>query len=126
MTYDEIRLKIIRAAQNLQKRGYHAKEVFGVVAKNSHYLAPIVFASIGIGCAVNTLDPSYKKPELLHMLKTTKPALIFCDIETFDLVKECLNELNSNAKIFTFGGSKDGAEQVENLFVETNHENDFV
>lgn len=126
MSFDEIRIKLIRAAQNLQKRGYNSKEVFAVLAKNSHHLAPIVFASLAIGSAVNTLDPQFSKTELLHMLKTTKPALMFCDIDVYDLAKECLIELGNGAKIFTFGGSKGDSEQVENLFTETHNEIDFV
>lgn len=126
LNYDEIRLKSIRAAQNLQQRGYRSKKVFGILAKNSHHLAPIVFASVYLGCPVNTLDPSFGKAELLHMLKTTKPTIMFCDIEFGDLVRECLIELDNNAKIFTFGGTNTHAEQVENLFVETHNEDIFV
>lgn len=126
LSYDEIRIRIIRAAQNLQKRGVNTKMVFGVLAKNSHHLAPIVFASMCLGCPVNALDPTFKKSELLHMLKTTEPALMFCDSEAYDLVKECLIELGNPAKIFVFGDSKDGAESVENLFDETHDEDTFV
>lgn len=100
--------------------------MFAVLAKNSHHLAPIVFASLAIGSAVNTLDPQFSKTELLHMLKTTKPVLIFCDVDVYDLVKECLIELKNGAKIFTFGGSRGDSEQVENLFTETHNEIDFV
>lgn len=126
MSFTEIRTKTIRAAQNLQKRGYKSKQVFGLLAKNSHHVAPIVFASISIGCPVNTLDPTFGKTELIHMLKTTKPILMFSDIGSHDLLKECLMELGNDAKIFTFGGSKGEAEPVENLFSETNNEDDFV
>lgn len=81
---------------------------------------------MAIGCPVNTLDPSFGKAELLHMLKTIKPALMFCDIEAHDLVRECLTELGNNAKIFTFGGSINGSEQVSNLFIETFNESYFL
>lgn len=40
MSFDEIRLKSIRLAQNLQGRGYKPNQVFGIIAKNSHYVAP--------------------------------------------------------------------------------------
>lgn len=126
LTYDDIRLRTIRVAQNLQAHGYKTKQVFGVMARNSQHLAPIVFASLSLGCAVSTLDPSFAKMELLHLLKTTQPKLMFCELESSDLVRECLNELNNSAKIFTFGGSKDGTESAESLFLETNKENDFV
>lgn len=126
MTFDEIRMKTIRAAQNLLNRGYQQKQVFGLMAKNSYHVSPIVFGSISIGCAVNTLDPSFKKAELIHMLNTIKPVLMFCDVEVYDLVKECLTELENNAKILTFGGSKGEAEPVENLFSETHNEDYFM
>lgn len=126
LTYNEIRLKAIRAAQNLQKRGYNSKVVFGVLAKNSHHVAPIILASIAIGCPVNTLDPSFGKTELMHMLKTTKPALMFCDMESFDLMKECLSELDNNAEVFIFGGNKCCSESVDNLFEETGDEVNFM
>lgn len=126
MTFDEIRIRTIRAAQNLQKRGYKPTQVFGIMAKNSHHVAPIVFASISMGCPVNTLDPSFGKTELLHMLNTTKPVLMFCDVGSQDLLKECLTELRNDAKIFTFGGSKDEGEPVENLFSETENDDDFL
>lgn len=126
MTFEEIRIKTIRAAQNLQKRGYKSKEVFGVLARNSHHLAPIVFASMSIGCSVNTLDASFGKTELVHMLNVTKPTLMFCDVDVYDLLKECLTDLGNDAKIFVFGGGKDEAESVENLFLETHNEDHFL
>lgn len=89
-------------------------------------MAPIVFASIALGNPINGLDPSFGKTELLHMLKTTQPVLMFCDLDVYELVKECLVELNNNAKVFTFGGRKSGSEDVESLFVETHNESNFM
>lgn len=126
MSFDEIHVKTLRAAQNLQARGYDAKQVFGLLARNSQYVAPIVFASISIGCPINTMDPAFGKVELIHMLKTTNPVLMCCDIECFDLLQECLEELGSDAKIFTFGGNKSDSRAVENLFLETGNEAKFV
>lgn len=97
-----------------------------MIAKNSHHLAPIVFASMSVGSPVNTLDPSFGKIELKHMIDVVKPVLMFCDVGSYDLLIESLRELGNDAKIFTFGGSKDGAEPVENLFTETNEEDDFL
>lgn len=88
----------------------------------------MVFGSFAIGCPLNTLDPSFGKTELNHMLRTIKPSLMFCDIECYDLVKECLEELDNDFRhtIFTFGGSKDNSEPVENLFAETHQESEFL
>lgn len=130
MTFDEIRIKTIRTAQNLQALGYKPKEVFTLIARNSHHVAPITFASLAIGCPINALDPSFGKTEIIHMMKITKPVLVFCDVACYELVDESLKELGNEAKIYTFGGSIGRSEPVENWFKElmnSNHdENQFM
>lgn len=53
---------------------------------------------------------------------------MFCDIQCYDLLKDCLEELDNGSrhKVFTFGGSKDSSEPVENLLSETHEETQFV
>lgn len=126
MTFNDIKIKTIRAAQNLQALKYEQKQVFAIIARNSHDLAPIVFASIAIGCPVNALDPSFGKTELIHMLNLMKPVLIFCDTDCYELIHECLTELGNAAKIFTFGEVVGRSEPVESLFEETFKEDQFM
>lgn len=126
MTYDEIRIKTIRAAQNLRYRGFESREVYTFIVGNIDDLAPILFATFCNGCSVNGLDPSFKKIEFVHMLGLIKPSLVFCDIKVYDLVKDCLKELKNSAKFFTFGGCKDDSEDVEVLFNETKNEDCFM
>ncbi len=126
MTYDDIRLKTVRAAQNLQKRGYKSHGVYSFIVGNTDDLAPVLFATFCNGCAVNGLDPSFKKIELIHMLGMVQPDLVFCGIEVYELVTECLKDLKNSAKIFTFGGCKGDSEAVEVLFNETETEQLFM
>lgn len=100
LTGEFIRLQTIRAAQNLQQMGFMRGDIIGIVAKNSHYVAPIVFASICIGCTILTFDTSFNKSEYLHMLKQVHPKIMFCDANVSNVVQECLNELEIDAKIF--------------------------
>lgn len=126
MTFDEIKTKTIRAAQNLEAMGYKKGQVFGLVAGNSHNVAPITIASIAIGCVVNPLAPCFGKTELIHMFKVTKPVLLFCDIDCYGLINECLDELKKDVRIFTFGGSFGRSKPVEDLFKETQKEHLFM
>lgn len=126
MSFDTIRLNTIRVAQNLQRRGYQSKQVFGLMAKNSHHIASIIFASLSIGCPINTLSATFSKTKLIHILNITKPTLMFCDVEVYDMVEECLRELMNNAKIFTIGDTNSKGESIENLFAITDCENDFM
>lgn len=126
MTFNEIRIKAIRTAMNLQRLGYKPSSIFGFIARNSANVAPIVFGSLFNGCPLNTMDPNFGKVELIHMLKTTKPCLMFCDLINYELVAECLKEVGLNSSIFTFDGQKGDSKSVDNLFAAVDNENDFL
>lgn len=119
-------MKTVRAAQNLRSRGYNQTQVFGIMARNSHHLAPIFFASIANGCPSVALDASFGKAEIIHILSITKPVLMFCDVDCYEILNECLIELGNTAGVFTFGGQKGQSEPVEHLFGETGQENEFL
>lgn len=89
-------------------------------------MAPIIFASFCLGCPVNPFHSSVKKNQLLHMLYTTEPNLIFCEASVYDLVVDVLNDLGNHAKVFTLNGTRNGAEAVESLFKETGIEEHFL
>lgn len=125
-TFGHLRMKTIRSAQNLLARGYKSKQVFGIVAENVAHLSPIVFASLCLGCPINTLNTGVEKASLIRSFKVTEPSVVFCDVKVYDLVAECLTQMGSNVKVFTFNGTKRDSEQVENLFMETGIEEDFV
>lgn len=43
---------------------------------------------------------------MMHMLKITRPCLIFCDVDRYDFAVECLNTVGLKIEIFTFDGQK--------------------
>lgn len=115
----------IRAAQNLQKLGYNSKEVTAIISADVPHLAPVIFASLSLAHPMSTMSSTWK-PDLIRMLKITKPRLIFCQVEKYDLVVECMADLELKANIFTINGASGDSEPVENLFAETGREDDFV
>lgn len=126
-TFEELHLNTIRAAQNLQQKGYYQpQQVITIMSGNVAHLAPIVFAALSLGCPINVLDVQMEKPTVLQMLRLTQPHLVFCEIKVYDLIVEVLTELKMDAKIFTFNGSKPGSIPVDVLFAETGIEESFV
>lgn len=122
-----MRLKTVRAAQNLQRRGFNSKCTIATVAANVPHLAPIVYASLCLGCPVAPMYTSMEKPTVLRMFELTEPRIIFCEVKAYDLMVECLAEAKIlDAKIFTFDGVKGDSEAVDNLFRVTGSERDFV
>lgn len=126
LKYDELYKKTVQAAQSLQRRGYKPEHAFTIFADDSDYLAPILFASFCLGCKTNIMNPEYPTERIVSLLKLVQPNVIFCDVGFYDLIKECLNELGDDTKIFTFIGSRDRSEPVENLFEGTGLEEDFM
>lgn len=120
-------MNTIRAAQNLRQRGYcESKQVITIISGNVAHLAPIVFAALSLGCPINTLDVQMEKSTVLSMLWLTQPHLVFCEIIVYDLIVEVLTELQMDARIFTFNGSKANSILVDVLFAETGIEESFV
>lgn len=133
MTFDEVRLRATRAAQNLQKRGLKKRQFYGIVASNTDDLLPIFLASIGLGCPHIPLRALLTKDEMARILKKTQPTVIFCDLSTYGKLREALRESKLNPKLFLCGGGGDddaghidGVESVENLYIETGEESRFV
>lgn len=128
MTFSEIRLRSIRAAQNLLKRGFGPRQNFCFMTFNSDHLVPMVLASIGLLCPIVPLTLILSKDEIVQILTKTKPPIVFCDAQLFDMLNEALSELQFTIKVFLFDGhgNDDGVESVENLFKETGEEDAFV
>lgn len=96
------------------------------MAGNVAHLAPIVFASLCLGCPINPLNIKMEKATVAHMLQLTQPRLVFCEIKMYDFIVDVLAELKIDASIFTFNGSKGDSIPVENLFAETGSEENFM
>lgn len=125
-TFNEISIKTIRVAQNLQKLKIPRKGVVGIIAHNNPDLAPVLFALFCLGCPVSPLDPAFGKVEIKSIVSITKPSIFFCEVGLYDLLVQCLKELNIHADIFTFTGQRGTSKPVEILFAETNMESYFL
>lgn len=55
--------------------------------------------------------------EVAHIMKMTKPKIIFCDSNNVLCIRDSLKVLKITVPIFAFGGKVDGARIVEELFI---------
>lgn len=126
LTAEDIRLKSIRTAQNLQKLGCKTNDVIGIVARNTHHLTPIILAAFYLGCPLSILEPHCKETDIVQRFGLTNPNIVFCDLNMFETVKASLNKLKKNCNIFTFEGQHDSSIGVEALFIDTFVEESFL
>ncbi len=68
---------------------------------------------------------TYTPAEIAHILKMTKPKIIFCDSNNVLCIRDSLKLLKTTVPIFAFGGKVDGARMVEELFIPCESEDTF-
>ncbi|XP_019535556.2 uncharacterized protein LOC109406989 [Aedes albopictus] len=128
ITCGEMCLRTIRVAQNLARMGYGPGNVFTMAVRNDEHAAPVLFACFALGIPVNTLDASFKRDDLSHMLSLVRSQIVFCDRDTWPEMKIALEMTKNDAVVFMVGkgGSQEGCKHVEELLTETRREDLFV
>lgn len=101
-------------------------DVVAVIAKNNHDLIPILVALLSLDYPINTFDPSFTGEIFVHVLSSTKPKLVFCEVESYETLRRYLRQLNNEARIYTFCGQIGDSFAVADLFIETGVETEFM
>lgn len=102
LTAGELAKLGLRVAKNLSfmedlKQG----DVIGLVVKNTTYVAPLILGSLLIGTPCNTLDPSFEENEIAQIFHQTKPKIVFCDHDNWEVVIEALKRCESSSEVWT-------------------------
>uniref|UniRef100_A0A336M4T4 CSON003268 protein n=1 Tax=Culicoides sonorensis TaxID=179676 RepID=A0A336M4T4_CULSO len=103
LTCSELRVKSIRLAENLKRKGYKFGDIIATVSRNNHDISAVVFGCNIIGAPVNCLDPNFTATEISDLLMITKPKLVFCENYNLKNVQSALNEINLKPEIILTG-----------------------
>ncbi|XP_055594638.1 probable 4-coumarate--CoA ligase 2 [Uranotaenia lowii] len=126
MTRAQMRLHIVRVAQNIQSLGYGVGDIASVVAVNSEYLAPLVLGLQVIGVGFNALSPTFDENEMIHMMRQTQSKLVFCDADNYHTVKAAAEKaIEGSFRIFIMERAPEESLDVMQLFRPTGKELGF-
>lgn len=126
MTRGEARELSINVARNLIKLGIKPDDVVGVICRNSKYVPVVLYGCIIVGAPINPLDVSFGKDDIKHMFKLTKPKIVFCDHDMYQVTKEVLNEMHNDAKVFTLLGEVPDVAFVEEIAKYSGDDSTFI
>ncbi|XP_017075440.2 4-coumarate--CoA ligase 1-like [Drosophila eugracilis] len=120
LTFEQTLRWSIRIAQFLKRKGLNHKDVIGIIAANSIYLAPL-----GIGCFFNgtpfqAMNPSLDEATTNELLSQTKPAIIFCDENVYEKIKSASRGWQPD--IYTITGKVLGVPSIKVLLEPTGTE----
>lgn len=98
----------VRMALHIKDLGLADGDVVGFSAGNSQYVAPVVFGALLSGTTIGTLSPYLEIDELVHILKITRPRILFCDEQNFNLIRKALEAVQNEVPIYVFNHLDDG------------------
>ncbi|XP_062537436.1 uncharacterized protein LOC134205833 [Armigeres subalbatus] len=127
VTYSEMRLRSIRAAQNLAMIvGLEKGDMVTIVSRNNEKVAPVVFGCFMLGTPINTLDPGFRRDDFAHMFETTKPKCVICEGDLVHEVVAGCEMVGIAPELIVFGTRINGYGKVDDLLVETGTEKHFL
>lgn len=129
MTNEELLQLTVRCALNFLDLQLKEGDVIGVTTHNEKFLTPLILAAFTIGTPVNNVNPLYKEEDIRHMFSLTRPSVVFCVPENFQVVQNVLKEIKLESKIFIMGDAVDNAAQCKSaleLFKPHPNEAEFV
>ncbi|KXJ77102.1 hypothetical protein RP20_CCG008342 [Aedes albopictus] len=127
VTYQEMRLRSIRVAQNLSSIvGIQKGDMVTIVARNNEKVAPVVYGCFMLGTPMNTLDPGFHREDFAHMFETIKPKLVICEGDLVDEMVAAFEMVDIAPELILFGPRINGYGKVDDLLVETGTEKHFL
>ncbi|XP_053681650.1 probable 4-coumarate--CoA ligase 1 [Sabethes cyaneus] len=100
MTCGELRTQMIRVALNLNKRyGVSRQDMLCMVVNNSACVTPVLLGCFLLGAPVHTLDASFERSDLVHLMGITRPKFVFCNDDNVPAVRQALAELSCDAQV---------------------------
>jgi len=103
-------------AKNLFKIGLRSGNVAGILASNTTYLSPAIFACLLLRLPINPIEKSFDVNQIVNIFRETRPKVVFCDHDVIDKLMTALGILEIEAKIIIL------TERIEGLF----HISDFL
>lgn len=93
---------------------------------NSADITPLVYAALCLGCVIAAESTAHGCVEIHHTLNYLKPRVIFCDLEYYAMLKECVFDLKINADFFIVGDQTDDTLSIKYFFRQINIDTQFV
>ncbi|XP_037810846.1 luciferin 4-monooxygenase-like [Lucilia sericata] len=115
MKAEEFLDHVMALSKNLLKLGLKVGDVVGMYANNATHTATVMVAAYLCGTPVNALYPGFDKDSAELIYKVTRPKIIFCDVENYEIAAKVNQDLQLNAPIFIMNGEVKGVSSILSL-----------
>lgn len=128
LTAEELRLRIVRVAQNLSGLGFRRGDMAAVACSNSENLAPLALGLMVAGVPFIALPTvGFNGDDLGHLMGLVQPKLVICDDSVYKQVLDGAGKaLKMKPVIFAVESERENVRKVEELLQGTGTEGDFT
>lgn len=93
LSYNEIGEMTSKVGSALLRRGMRKGDVLAIVSPNSAAFGVQFFATVAIGCAVTTMNPTFTKTEMANQLKDSGAKFVATTSALLSLIREAATEV---------------------------------
>ncbi|EDS27150.1 luciferin 4-monooxygenase [Culex quinquefasciatus] len=128
LTAEELRLRIVRVAQNLSALGFRRGDMAAMACSNSENLAPLALGLMVAGVPFIALPTvGFNGDDLGHLMGLVQPKLVICDDSVYKQVLDGAGKaLKMKPVIFAVESERENVRKVEELLQGTGTEGDFT
>ncbi|XP_075157729.1 putative 4-coumarate--CoA ligase 1 [Haematobia irritans] len=110
----------VRIALHLEKLQFNHSDIVGISARNSSYILPIVLGCLFNGTPLHAVNAMLDKDTLSYCLSLTKPIIIFCDSNNYEVLKRATDTYKP--MFYTIATNISNVPTVLDLLKETENE----
>lgn len=105
----------LKFANHFKELGLKQRDVAGLITMNTENLVPIIIACLTLGIAVNPLSTVMDEDDIVHMWSKLKPKVIFSHESVAGTVKNAIDSMKLEAKIYTIGAKAEGFDCADDI-----------
>lgn len=101
--YESLLNRCIRTAIEMSRRGIDSNDIIGICSSNHlNTCVPFVAATF-LGAKVTPLASKLPMPDMIHLLKSTKPKIVFVDVPFLKVIIDAAEQASVATEIVSFG-----------------------
>ncbi|ALC46701.1 maker206 [Drosophila busckii] len=91
---DELHLNSKAVASYMRQLGLLQTDIVGIVARNTTHLSAVAYGCFYMGIAFHSLNINYEQATISQLFNITKPRLLFCDGDEYEMLKAATKQLD--------------------------------
>lgn len=118
VTCAEMMIRTVKMIEILKNSGLKTGDIVCMMARNSEFLAPVIFACFALNLPINFWSPVFNEDDISYFYNMTNPKLIICDNDFVEVIENSLKNYQ-RVPMWTFIQKVGNLKFIEDLLSKT-------